>query len=76
MMDGGGRDTRGDEFKGGIFGGMLNDLGVKPYGSQMERAMVSPDTSPVITQLVKAVPQGTTDAQRTSAAKARSRQGR
>ena len=56
MMDGGGRDTRGDEFKGGIFSGMLNDLGVKPYGSQMERAMVSPDTSPIV-QAVNAVPQ-------------------
>ena len=47
-MDGGGRDTRGDEFEGGIFSGMLNDLGVKPYGSQMERAMVSPNTSPIM----------------------------
>tara|TARA_Y100001954_G_scaffold236508_1_gene297382 strand:+ start:109 stop:792 length:684 start_codon:yes stop_codon:yes gene_type:complete len=55
-MDGGGFDTRGDEFKGGIFSGMLNDLGVKPYGSQMERAMVSPNTSPIV-QAVNAVPQ-------------------
>ena len=47
-MDGGGRDTRGDEFEGGIFSGMFNDLGVKPYGSQMERAMVSPNTSPIM----------------------------
>ena len=54
-IDGGGRDTRGDEFKGGIFSGMLNDLGVKPYGSQMERAMVSPSTSPIV-QAVNAVP--------------------
>lgn len=56
MMDGGGFDTRGDEFKGGIFSGMLNDMGVKPYGSQMERAMVSPNTSPIV-QAVNAVPQ-------------------
>ena len=56
MMDGGGFDTRGDTFKGGIFSGMLNDLGVKPYGSQMERAMVSPNTSPIV-QAVNAVPQ-------------------
>ena len=69
MMDGGGRDNRGDEFKGGIFSGMLNDMGVKPYGSQMERAMVSPNTSPIV-QAVNAVPQGITDAQRTSAAMA------
>ena len=69
MMDGGGRDTRGDTFKGGIFSGMLNDMGVKPYGPQMERAMVSPDTSPIV-QAVNAVPQGITDAQRTSAAMA------
>jgi len=47
-MDGGGRDTRGDEFEGGIFSGMFNDLGIKPYGSQMERAMVSPNTSPIM----------------------------
>lgn len=68
-MDGGGRDTRGDTFEGGIFSGMLNDMGVKPYGSQMERAMVSPNTSPIV-QAVNAVPQGITDAQRTSAAMA------
>ena len=69
MMDGGGRDTRGDEFKGGIFSGMLNDMGVKPYGSQMERAMVSPNTSPIV-QAVSGVPQGITDSQRASAAMA------
>ena len=68
-MDGGGFDTRGDTFKGGIFSGMLNDLGVKPYGSQMERAMVSPNTSPIV-QAVNAVPQGITNEQRTSAAMA------
>ena len=56
MMDGGGFDTRGDTFKGGIFSNMLNDMGVKPYGSQMERAMVSPNTSPIV-QAVNAVPQ-------------------
>jgi len=55
-MDGGGFDTRGDTFKGGIFSGMLNDMGVKPYGSEMERAMVSPNTSPIV-QAVNAVPQ-------------------
>tara|TARA_R100001463_G_scaffold2861_9_gene11854 strand:+ start:2081 stop:2773 length:693 start_codon:yes stop_codon:yes gene_type:complete len=47
-MDGGGFDTRGDTFKGGIFSGMLNDIGIKPYGSEMERAMVSPNTSPIV----------------------------
>ena len=56
MMDGGGRNTRGDEFKGGIFSGMLNDLGVKPYGSQMERAMVSPDTSPIVQAVSGTIP--------------------
>ena len=56
MMDGGGFDTRGDEFKGGIFSGMLNDLGVKPYGSQMERAMVSPDTSPIVQAVSGTIP--------------------
>lgn len=56
MIDGGGRDTRGDEFKGGIFSGMLNDLGVKPYGSQMERAMVSPDTSPDVQTVSGSIP--------------------
>lgn len=68
-MDGGGFDTRGDTFKGGIFSGMLNDMGVKPYGSEMERAMVSPNTSPIV-QAVNAVPQGITNEQRTSAAMA------
>ena len=66
-IDGGGSDTRGDEFKGGIFSNMLNDMGVTPYGSQMERAMVSPNTSPIV-QAVNAVPQGITEAQRMSAA--------
>jgi|TARA_Y100000015_G_scaffold43113_1_gene52334 hypothetical protein len=56
MIDGGGRDTRGDEFKGGIFSGMLNDLGVKPYGSQMERAMVSPNTSPDVQTVFGSIP--------------------
>ena len=56
MMDGGGFDTRGDEFKGGIFSGMLNDLGVKPYGSQMERAMVSPNTSPIVQAVSGTIP--------------------
>ena len=56
MMDGGGRDTRGDEFKGGIFSGMLNDLGIKPYGSQMERAMVSPNTSPDVQAVSGSIP--------------------
>ena len=55
-MDGGGRDTRGDEFKGGIFSGLLNDLGVKPYGSQMERAMVSPSTSPIVQAVSGTIP--------------------
>jgi len=68
-MDGGGFDTRGDTFKGGIFSGMLNDIGVTPYGSEMERAMVSPNTSPIV-QAVNAVPQGITNEQRTSAAMA------
>ncbi len=48
MQDGGGRDTRGDKFKGGIFSDLLNDLGVDPYGSQMERTFVSPNTSPIV----------------------------
>ena len=56
MQDGGGFDTRGDTFKGGIFSGILNDIGIKPYGSQMERAFVSPDTSPIV-QAVNAAPQ-------------------
>ena len=69
-MDGGGRDTSGDMFKGGgPLSGILNDLGVKPYGSERERMFVSPNTSPIV-QAVNAVPQGITDAQRTSAAMA------
>ena len=55
-MDGGGFDTRGDTFKGGIFSGMLNDMGVKPYGSEMERAMVSPDTSPIVQAVSGTIP--------------------
>lgn len=48
MQDGGGRDTRGDKFKGGMFSELLNDLGVDPYGSQRERMFVSPNTSPIM----------------------------
>jgi len=55
-MDGGGFDTRGDTFKGGIFSGMLNDIGIKPYGSEMERAMVSPNTSPIVQAVSGAIP--------------------
>ena len=47
-IDGGGRDTRGDEFSGGPLSGILNDLGVDPYGSQRERMFVSPNTSPIV----------------------------
>ena len=69
MMDGGNRDGRGDKFDGGPLSGILNDLGVKPYGSERERMFVSPNTSPIV-QAVSNVPQGITDAQRTSAAMA------
>ena len=56
-MDGGGRDTSGDMFKGGgPLSGILNDLGVKPYGSERERMFVSPNTSPIV-QAVSSVPQ-------------------
>lgn len=69
-IDGGGRDTSGDIFKGGgPLSGILNDLGVKPYGSERERMFVNPNTSPIV-QAVSNVPQGITDAQRTSAAMA------
>ena len=55
-MDGGGRDTRGDKFKGGMFSDLLNDLGVDPYGSQMERAFVSPNTSPIVQAVSGTIP--------------------
>lgn len=48
MIDGGGRNTRGDEFVGGPLSGVLNNLGVDPYGSQRERMFVSPNTSPIM----------------------------
>jgi hypothetical protein len=47
-IDGGGRDTRGDKFKGGMFSELLNDLGVDPYGSQRDRMFVNPNTSPLV----------------------------
>ena len=50
MIDGGGRNTRGDEFVGGPLSGVLNNLGVDPYGSQRERMFVSPNTSPFAPQ--------------------------
>ena len=52
-IDGGGRDTRGDEFSGGPLSGILNDLGVDPYGSQRERMFVSPNTSPIVQALAR-----------------------
>ena len=48
MMDGGNRDGRGDKFDGGPLSGILNDLGVKPYGSERERMFVNPNTSPIV----------------------------
>ena len=47
MIDGGGRNTRGDEFVGGPLSGVLNQIGIDPYGSQRERMFVSPNTSPM-----------------------------
>ena len=51
MIDGGGRNTRGDKFVGGPLSGVLNDLGIDPYGSQRERMFVSPNTSPIMQAL-------------------------
>ena len=48
MMDGGNRDGRGDKFDGGPLSGILNDLGIKPYGSERERMFVNPNTSPIV----------------------------
>ena len=53
MFDGGGQDTRGDTFKGGPLSGLLNRLGVNPYGSQRERMFVSPNTSSAIQAAVQ-----------------------
>lgn len=48
-IDGGGRDTRGDTFKGGgPLSGIANDLGIKPYGSQRDRMFGGPSTSPIM----------------------------
>lgn len=47
MIDGGNRDGRGDEFAGGPLSQILNNIGISPYGSQRERAYVSPTTSPI-----------------------------
>ena len=55
-MDGGGRDTRGDTFKGGPLSEILNNIGIKPYGSQRERAYVSPTTSPIQQAVSGAIP--------------------
>lgn len=46
-MDGGGRDARGDTFEGGPLSGILNNIGIKPYGSQRERMFGGPSTSPI-----------------------------
>lgn len=56
MIDGGGRNTRGDEFVGGPLSGVLNDLGVNPYGSQRERMFVSPNTSPIVQAVSGSIP--------------------
>jgi len=55
-IDGGGRDTRGDEFSGGPLSGILNDLGVDPYGSQRERMFVGPNTSPIVQAVSGPIP--------------------
>lgn len=52
-MDGGGFDTRGDKFKGGPLSGLLNRLGINPYGSQRERMFVAPNTSSAIQAAVQ-----------------------
>ena len=53
MFDGGGRDTRGDDFKGGPLSNLLNKIGVDPYGSQRERMFVAPSTSSAIQAAVQ-----------------------
>lgn len=53
MFDGGGQDTRGDEFKGGPLSNLLNKIGVDPYGSQRERMFVAPNTSSAIQAAVQ-----------------------
>jgi len=52
-LDGGGRDTRGDEFKGGPLSNLLNRIGIDPYGSQRERMFVAPNTSSAIQAAVQ-----------------------
>ncbi len=53
MFDGGGRDTRGDQFKGGLLSNALNKMGIDPYGSQRERMFVAPNTSSAIQAAVQ-----------------------
>ena len=44
MFDGGGRGRSGSTFEGGPFSGLLNDVGVRPYGYQrrLDRSMSEP----------------------------------
>ena len=56
MIDGGGRNTRGDEFVGGPLSGVLNQIGIDPYGSQRERMFVSPNTSPIVQAVSGSIP--------------------
>ena len=55
-IDGGGRDTRGDTFEGGPLSGILNNIGIKPYGSQRERMFGGPTTSPIQQAVAGAIP--------------------
>jgi len=47
MIDGGDRDNRGDDFAGGPLSGILNALGVPPYGSLRDRPFGGPSGSPI-----------------------------
>ena len=47
MIDGGDRDNRGDDFAGGPLSGILNFLGVPPYGSLRDRPFGGPSGSPI-----------------------------
>jgi hypothetical protein len=47
MIDGGNRDNRGDDFAGGPLSGILNALGVPPYGSLRDRPFGGPSGSPI-----------------------------
>lgn len=64
MFDGGGMGRAGDTFEGGLFSGLLNEMGVRPYGYNARHGQQGTDRAPEQSIRPQARPQGVTASSR------------